>query len=115
LPFNEGKLALETFPERLNGTAETEVFSKKILYNEIDVNNHVNNTRYLDWAMDCFESEFYRMHHLKSFTLEFLGEMHWGDEVELLSGQDGTSFHIQSVNRQTGKVAFKADVDWRTN
>ena len=113
LPFNEGKLALETFPDRLNGTAETAVFSKKILYNEIDVNNHVNNTRYLDWAMDCFDSDFYRTHQLKSYTLEFLGEMHWGDEVELLSGQDGTSFHIQAVNRQTGKVAFKADVDWK--
>ena len=112
LPFNEGKIALETFPDRLNGLAETPVFSKKILYNEIDVNNHVNNTRYLDWVMDCFDSEFYRTHQLKNFTLEFLGEMHWGDEVELLSGEDGSAYHIQAVNLKTGKIAFRADVDW---
>ena len=113
LPFNEGKYALEIFPDRLNGLAETPIFSKKILYNEIDVNYHVNNTRYLDWVMDCFDSNFYRSHLLKSFTLEFLGEMHWGDEVELLSGQEGSSFHIQALNGQTGKIAFKADVDWQ--
>ena len=112
LPLNEGKLALGTFPDRLNGQAETPVFSKKILYNEIDVNNHVNNTRYLDWVMDCFDSAFYQSHRLTSFTLEFLGEMHWGDDVELLSGQNGSSFHIQAVNLKTGKIAFKSDVDW---
>jgi acyl-ACP thioesterase len=115
LPFNEGKFALTSFPDRLNGSAETPVFSKKILYNEIDVNNHVNNTRYLDWVMDCFESEFYLTHELKNFTLEFLGEMHWGDEVELLSGQEDSSYHIQAVNVKTGKAAFRADVEWQTN
>lgn len=112
LPFNDGKFAFEAFPDRLNGVAETPVFSKKILYNEIDVNNHVNNTRYLDWVMDCFDSGYFQTHDLKSFSLEFLGEMHWGDEVELMSGKEGTSFHIQAVNLQTGKIAFKADVDW---
>ena len=112
LPFNEGRFALGTFPDRLNGSALTPVFSKKILYNEIDVNNHVNNTRYLDWVMDCFDSEFYLTHELKSFTLEFLGEMLWGDEVELMSGHEGSAFHIQAVNMKTGKAAFRADVEW---
>lgn len=113
LPFNEGKFALESFPDRLNGTAATRVFGKKILYNEIDVNNHVNNTRYLDWVMDCFDHEFYLRNNLKSFSLEFLGEMHWGDEVELFSGQEGNAWHIQAVNQQTGKIAFKADLGWK--
>lgn len=112
LPFNEGKFAVELFPERLNGQAETPVFSKKILYNEIDVNNHVNNTRYLDWVMDCFDSDFYLAHRLKGFSLEFLGEMHWGDEVELLAGSENDTYHIQAVSMNTRKVAFKADVQW---
>ncbi len=115
LPFNDGKFALEDFPERVSGVAEKPVFSKKILYNEIDVNNHVNNTRYLDWVMDCFDGEFYQKHHLKGFTLEFLSEMRWGDEVELRSGTEGLTFHIQAINLQTGKVAFKAAVDWTTS
>lgn len=113
LPFNQGKYALESFPDRINGKAELPVFSKKILYNEIDVNNHVNNTRYLDWVMDCFDSNFYLAHELKSFSLEFLSEMHWGDEVELMSGEEGSSIHIQAVNLQSGKVAFKADLEWK--
>lgn len=114
LPFNQGKYALESFPDRINGKAELPVFSKKILYNEIDVNNHVNNTRYLDWVMDCFDSNFYLAHELKSFSLEFLSEMHWGDEVELMSGEEGSSIHIQAVNLQSGKVAFKADLEWKS-
>jgi acyl-ACP thioesterase len=112
LPFNSGKFALEAFPDRLSGVAGTPVFSKRIMYNEIDVNNHVNNTRYLDWVMDCFDSEFHRSHQLKSFTLEFLGETHWGDEVELLLGHENHLFHIQAVSLKTKKVAFRADVEW---
>ena len=113
LPLNEGNFALANFPDRLNGTADNAVFSKTILYNEIDVNNHVNNTRYLDWVMDCFDNRFHLTHQLKSFTLEFLSEMRWGDEVELLSGEDGSMFHIQAVNLKTGKTAFRADVEWK--
>ncbi len=112
LPVNEGKFALETFPDRQNGSAETAVFNKKILYNDIDVNYHVNNTRYLDWVMDCFDSDFYRKYTLRSFTLEFLEEMHWGNDVELLLGQKGTSFHIHAVNIKTGKNAFRANIDF---
>ena len=111
LPLNEER-SMDTFPQRVISSTDTEVFTKTILYNEIDVNLHVNNTRYLDWVMDCFDSDFYQSHQLSNFTLEFLGEMHWGDEVELLSGQEGTTFHIQALNSQTGKVAFKADVEW---
>lgn len=112
MPFNEGKIALPAFPDRLSGMADQTVFSKTILYNEIDVNFHVNNTRYLDWVMDCFDSDFHKSHQLRKFQLEFLGEMHWGDEVELLSGTTGNDWHLQAVNRQTAKVAFKADVNW---
>ncbi len=115
LPFNEGKSALDIFPERLSGTADKTVFSKKILYNEIDVNNHVNNTRYLDWVMDCFDRLHFQTYNLKSFSLEFLGEMLWGDEVELMSGVEGSSYHIQAVNLKSGKIAFKADVDWENS
>jgi acyl-ACP thioesterase len=112
LPDNEGKRSLDHFPDRLNGLAERPVFSKKILYNEIDSNCHVNNTRYLDWVMDCFDKEFIESHLLKSFQLEFLSEMLWGDDVELLSGSDHLNFHIQALNSKTGKIAFKADIGW---
>ena len=63
--------------------------------------------------MDCFDIKFHQSHQLKSFTLEFLGEMHWGDDVELMSGQHGSTFHIQALNLKTEKIAFRADVDWK--
>lgn len=113
LPFNEGRFAMDSFPDRVGGTATDPVFSKRILYNEIDVNNHVNNTRYLDWVMDCFDSDFHTRHRIRSFCLEFLGEMHWGDDVELMSGREGDNWLIQAVNLKTGKTAFKAELSWK--
>jgi len=111
LPWNEER-SMDTFPQRLAGTANTEVFTKTILYNEIDVNLHVNNTRYLDWVMDCFNREHFMQHSLRSFTLEFLTETLWGDEVNLFTGKTESGYCIDAISQRTNKVAFKAETRW---
>ncbi|MCE1197484.1 MAG: thioesterase [Marinilabiliales bacterium] len=113
LPMNEGRKAMEAFPDRISSTALTPSFRKTLYYNEIDVNNHVNNTRYLDWVMDCFDADFYRSHELKSFALEFLGEMHWGDEVELRCDLQEDFYAVHAVDQLSQRPAFKAELQWQ--
>jgi medium-chain acyl-[acyl-carrier-protein] hydrolase len=112
LPNNAGKFALEYFPDRINGQTGDSIFRKKILYNEIDMNRHVNNTRYLDWVMDCFGYDHFVKNRLIIFSLEFLAETFWGDDIELHSGNENLKFHIQAINPVNNKIAFKADTIW---
>ncbi len=112
LPDNAGKYALDHFPDRLNGQTGETIFQKKILYNEIDMNRHVNNTRYLDWVMDCFSYDHFTQFSLNSFSLEFLTETRWGDDIELHSGSENQTYHIHAIKSGSNKAAFKAETSW---
>lgn len=112
LPVNHGRKSLPSFPERIYVQTERVAFSKSVAYNEIDQNLHVNNTRYLDWATDCFQFEQYKNNRLTGFTLEFLAETHWGDEIELRIGNSGLNSDIEAIDRTSVITLFKAILTW---
>ena len=114
LPDNQGRKSLPNFPERILSQTDHMAFSKTVAYNEIDQNLHVNNTRYLDWATDCFELEHYQDNRLCGFSLEFLAETHWGDEIELRVGGRVTNSAIEALERTSETTLFKAILNWET-
>jgi acyl-ACP thioesterase len=113
LPFNKGKKSLLNFPERITAETGQVAFRKTVAYNEIDQNLHVNNTRYLDWATDCFPINHYQEHVLSEFTLEFLSETHWGDEIELRIGSLGMKSDIEVSELSSRTILFKAVLNWK--
>ena len=56
---------------------------RQVRYTELDVNGHMNNTRYLDWAEDLLTSDFHRAHPAREFTVCYLSEAKEGDSLEL--------------------------------
>lgn len=113
LPPNTGKKSLAYFPERITVQARQLAFRKTVAYNEIDQNLHVNNTRYLDWATDCFQLKHYQEFTLSGFSLEFLSETHWGDEIELRLGNSAMKSDIEAIECSSGATLFKAIMNWR--
>jgi len=115
LPANKGKKSLEHFPERIITQTTQVAFRKTVAYNEIDQNLHVNNTRYLDWATDCFLLKHYQDCKLAEFTLEFLAETHWGDEIELRIGGLELKSDIEASEQSSGVTLFKAVLNWQSS
>jgi len=115
LPINKGKKALDYFPERITTRTEQVAFCKTVAYNEIDQNLHVNNTRYLDWATDCFQMKHYQEQTLTGFTLEFLSETHWGDEIELRIGGLELKSDVEAFEQSSGITLFKAILNWQSS
>ena len=113
LPNNKGRKSLTHFPERIKVQTKQVAFRKTVAYNEIDQNLHVNNTRYLDWATDCFQLKHYQHHILLDFSLEFLAETHWGDEIELRVGSTEMKSEIEALEISSGTVLFKAILTWK--
>lgn len=113
LPLNTGKKSLAYFPERITAQTGQLAFSKTVAYNEIDQNLHVNNTRYLDWATDCFQLKHYQDFMLSGFSLEFLAETHWGDEIELRLCGSGMNSDIAALECSSGATLFKAIMNWK--
>ena len=56
---------------------------RKVRFGQLDRNGHMNNTKYLEWAMDLLPGSFHREHPLKGFTVCYLNEARESDRVTL--------------------------------
>ncbi len=56
---------------------------RQVMYSELDMNSHMNNTRYLDWAADLLPSFFHKEHPIKEFTINYFSEARESEQIQL--------------------------------
>ena len=57
--------------------------TRTVRYTELDVNGHMNNTRYLDWMDDLLDASFHQNHTPREFTVCYLSEARENESIEL--------------------------------
>ena len=62
--------------------------SRSVCFTDLDVNGHMNNTRYLDWIMDLLPSAFHRHRPVKDFTLCYMSEALEGQDLTVAWNTD---------------------------
>ena len=62
------------------------------VYTDLDVNGHVNNTRYLDWCCNALGIDVMREHAMKTFCVNYNQEILPGQEVRTVLHRDGSHF-----------------------
>ena len=62
------------------------------VYTDLDVNGHVNNTRYLDWCCNALGIETMRSCMMKTFAVNYNQEILPGQEVRTVLHRDGNRF-----------------------
>ena len=72
---------------------------RKVRFGQLDRNGHMNNTKYLEWAMDLLPGDFHREHPLKSFAVCYLNEAREGDQVTLGHSLDETNTLLVDATR----------------
>jgi medium-chain acyl-[acyl-carrier-protein] hydrolase len=90
-------------------------YERNVLLGDLDVNNHVNNSRYLEWIFDCYDDVFVRSHALSFIQVNYVGETTLGDTVALSRGEDPSSpgvHYIEGVSRKKGSKVVQALVGW---
>lgn len=112
--------ALETNARRVPPLPEgdREVTKLRVKLDDIDVNRHVNNARYVHWAANCYDPEFISQHTPDSIEVNYLLEGHLGEMINILtgrSGDDGTTF-IHSITRESdGTELCRLRMRWKEN
>jgi medium-chain acyl-[acyl-carrier-protein] hydrolase len=86
-------------------------YKKVIAYSDIDFNGHINNAKYIAYAMDCFDMAFHQNHEVRSLEIDYLNETLPGDVLVLNKGTaqepDGTAY-IEGLSENSGKMVFRA-------
>lgn len=71
----------------------------KVTWSDIDTNNHVNNVKYVVWALDIVDYEVSSKMPLKELLINFDNEVLAGQEVELFKirqeSEEGLTYYVQ--------------------
>lgn len=95
---------------KLNDDKEM-VFERTIVLSDLDIVNHVNNVKYLEWCLDLIDAEAILEQRIASFEMNFLKELSLKDNVSIheSAGEAATIFHITKGD----KTSFALQLNWK--
>lgn len=81
------------------------VAERTVLLSDIDIVNHANSVKYLEWCLDYENSELLLNQNLKAFEMNYLKEVSLDDTIVI--GKNETIFTIS----KDGKVCFALELE----
>ena len=99
---NDKDIAL---PEKISLPEVSKVDSRKVRYSDIDLNGHLNNTKYIDYIIDTHDMNFYKKHRVKEILVNYEKEIRDSDEVLLYSDNQIPEIILGKVNEINSFIA----------
>ena len=109
LPFAKGKL-----PQLQEAEQEQQI---PVRWHDIDLNRHVTNTRYLQWALDTLPLEVLEQQQLQQVDIIFKAESMLGDTVissVAPASADNPIYLHRLTSQQSEKELVQAKTTWRS-
>ncbi len=114
LTVYEEKVAIEALCEKIEPLDETgveTVDTVRIGYNDIDINQHVSNVRYVELIFNAFPLTFFQNRQVSKFEINFLTESKYEDVLEIKRQKEldfkSTGYYLEARN-QNDKPVVKA-------
>ncbi|QZE15837.1 hypothetical protein K4L44_08400 [Halosquirtibacter laminarini] len=99
------------FKEKVSLKEECKMAPLTVGYSDIDMNQHANNTKYIDWMLQYIPKDTLQQKEIKEILIEYTNEAGWNDILDISmdhqdkNGEDHISF--QAVHQKNEKVCFK--------
>jgi len=110
--------ALGRKPEKILGSRLGEPYYRRsVLYSDIDIHNHVNNVKYMEWIFDSLPIERIESHELAEIEINFLAESSHGEEVWLYNepASGNSPVFIHTITKNNGDTALcRARSVWKS-
>ena len=81
--YPEQKATHNTFSKINLGNETKMVFEKRVALSDLDIVNHVNNVKYLEWCLDFVDVKLILNQKIESFEMNFMKELSLKDKVIL--------------------------------
>jgi medium-chain acyl-[acyl-carrier-protein] hydrolase len=109
--YPERESTVESF-KKIELNAEAKFHNdRKVVLSDLDIVNHVNNVKYLEWCLDAVDPKLILRQQLKSFDMNFMRELKLADAVQLFTAADEkqTFFSIAKDD----KPCFALELNWK--
>jgi medium-chain acyl-[acyl-carrier-protein] hydrolase len=117
LPYQHFELypedkATELGFSKINLTHEKEViFERTVFLSDLDIVNHANNVKYLEWCLDLVDEKKVLNQQIKSFEMNFLKELSLKDSVLIHECINETN-SVFSITKEE-KTSFALQLNWK--
>lgn len=71
------------------------VYDRVVRYSDYDYYNHVNNTKYADFALDAFDIEFLSDKFISNFQISYVKQCKAGERISFFKGYDKEFYYIE--------------------
>lgn len=97
--YPDHKATSQSF-SRINVLQDTEKITERtVVLSDLDIVNHVNNTKYLEWCLDTMNPKTILKQEIKSLEMNFLRELNLNDQVEIHSDENRNFFTVTKDNK----------------
>lgn len=99
---------------KLKHSGQLDISYKKVIgYSDIDFNGHLNNSKYVDYMMDCFDMDEHKQFEVKTMEVNFTNEAIAGDTIVLYkdTSPETNQIYIEGVHEKDRRVVFKAKAE----
>lgn len=90
---------------------ETQDMTCPVRYFDLDMNGHVNNSKYLEWLYDAMPLDFLKEHYPKQINLKYLKEVYHGATIVSQVQLTDTTSHHQITS--DGNIKAQARIEWQ--
>lgn len=109
------KKELNIIPEKVIVPENMKVENTIVVRNsDLDMNNHVNNTKYSQWILDTIPINYHRSFVVSEFDINFISEAKLGDEIDIhmIKGEDSKEIQsfYQGIRKSDSKVVFTSHI-----
>ena len=80
-------------------------------YSDLDINNHVNNSKYIDWFCDQIPLELHARGFLSEISVSYSREIRSGSTVKLAFSRNGDQFRL--AGKEDDQVCFMVNATWK--
>lgn len=84
----------------------------QVLYGDLDVNEHVNNVRYIEWVLDTFTLNFRRMHKLRELEIVYLAEALYDDELSVATETNSATYEHSLIRNADRRELCRVRTRW---
>lgn len=112
-PFSDGFHSEVMFDGKLKKVndfeSENPPYSITTGFNDLDVNDHVNNIKYANYVVDAIKPE--KTDVLKEFQIDYRKEVLQGEKLEIFHKRDGEEAFAKGVN-QNREITFACKIKY---
>lgn len=87
------------------------VHTHQVRLSDLDIVNHVNNVKYVDWCLDQLDREDVMKERIAALEMNYLRELNYDDLADIQHAKQD-NIHFMRIQR-AGKVAFAMELTYK--